>query len=391
MLVPHEPRWDPRIAWSASLCDELADTTVVAATTDESAVGVDSAAVRAHYYRDSSPVAHAFFRAYHLRRAGRAGAALADWGFYGLLISALRRRAATAPRPDVIVCHDLFALIAGAPLARRFGSRMLYDTHEFFPYAKPSAPRWETQALKLVEGHFVRDADAVVTVSPPLARELERVYGLGHVVVAPNAAPLGAAPLEFPEPASELVTFLVQGQIAPGRGFGRLLRAWTTVDVPGAVLQIRAPENAYATALRTKFSALFDEGRAQWLPAVAEDELIAAAASAHVGVIPYPGPLPNHVLSCPNKLSQYMAAGMAILSSRDLLYVRELVDRYDMGLVYDPLDAASLRAAVRRFVVDERFRRAARSNARSAFEASFNWDRCSAGYRQALARLLDAP
>jgi glycosyltransferase involved in cell wall biosynthesis len=391
MLVPHELHADPRVQWVLDLCGTLADTTVIAVTAGEATRAPTSAATveGVDPFRDSSRFARELRRTARLEGLGRAGRLAADWSFYGLLISALRRAAVACSHPDLILCHDLYALIAGVAAGQRLGSRVLYDAHEFFPQANPRSPAWERRLLTEVERHFIRRADGVVTVSPPLARALERQYGLDHVGVAPNAAPLADAPVPFTQRDSSRVTFLVQGQVAPGRGFHRLLRAWATLDDPRAVLQVRAPQNDYADALRAEFEGLFRSGRAEWLESVAEGALITSAAQADVGVIPYPGPLLNHVFSCPNKLSQYMAAGAAILASRDLVYVRDLVRHHEMGLLYDPSDPGSLKQAVGRFTSEDGFRRRSQANARRTFEQSFNWERCSEEYRAMLQGLVD--
>ena len=54
-------------------------------------------------------------------------------------------------------------------------------------------------------------------------------------------------------------------------------------------------------------------------PPVRETSLIAAAAAADVGVIPYMPTIINFRYCCPNKLSQYMQAGLPIMAGNTAL------------------------------------------------------------------------
>lgn len=420
VLVPHEPELDPRIAWVLGLCREVGRTDVIAttwATTKpvreyDGVVSIER--VDANQYAaplarratralrlDSRPSAHRF-RArqgrppearsvgarvdHHLGAVFRLAAA---WAYYALPITALHRRGrSVSVPPAALVCHDLYSLIPGVLLKRRFGSALLYDSHEYFPEADLLAPRWQVRLIRALERRLIRRADVVVTVSPPLAREFERVYDIGPVLSVPNAEPRPGPEAERP-PAQpgEPIRFLVQGQASPGRGFERLFELWSNLDEPRALLQIRCPDGDYPRELRERFASLFGSGRAEWLEPVSEDKLVSAAASSDVGVIPYVGPSLNHVYACPNKLSQYMAAGLAILSSADLAYVGEVVGRYGCGLTYRPGEPGDLARAVHELVGDPETLERMRRNAREAAVSEFNWETLSQPYRRALEQL----
>jgi hypothetical protein len=62
-------------------------------------------------------------------------------------------------------------------------------------------------------------------------------------------------------------------------------------------------------------SLALGEERVSFPSAVSESELIATAAEADIGLIPYNSAYFIYRPCCPNKLSQYLAAGPPILSS----------------------------------------------------------------------------
>ncbi len=177
--------------------------------------------------------------------------------------------------------------------------------------------------------------------------------------------------------------FLLQGQASPGRGFEELFGAWRSIDPARATLQVRCPPHEYVARLRERFA---DVAALEWLEPVSEDLLITAARDADVGVIPYVGPSLNHLYASPNKLSQYMSAGLAILSS-DLPNIRSLLDRYDCGVVYDPADPTTLVARVEELCGDPDELLRLRTNALHAAATEFNWETVSVPYASALGEL----
>ncbi len=420
MLVPHDPDLDPRIAWVASLCTPIAHTDITGLVFNKDKPAhetKDNAHLHRAYIFDHLPgLFRAGLRLYKRRTAvppqaaPTAPASIAPpqsnpikeqagklyrfvrWlGSHVVYNMALRRCVqAPEPVPLLVICHDMQTLAAGVALRRRYGCRLIYDSHEYWPEADIRANRLQRKTASFFERRLVRHADTVVTVTPQIARALERLYGLARVVVAPNAAPVieDIAPPAARAP-EEPVRFLYQGRMAPGRGLEALLSAWAQVEEPGAVLVLRAPDDAYYARLRARFAELLKTARVEIAPPVDEGQLISAASRADVGIIPYVGPSLNHHYACPNKLSQYMQAGLAVLSTTDLVYVSEVIARYECGLTYDPAHPASFVKAARRLVREPGLRHKLQQHAYHAARTSFNWAAQSAEYAGLVRRILD--
>lgn len=301
----------------------------------------------------------------------------------------IERARAVSVVPRVIVCHDIHALVVGIKLKKLMGCSVIYDSHEVWPEAFLDAGRLERRVIAFIEGRAIRKADAVITVNPQIARYLERQYGIEHVVSVPNAEPLrkgvepsSARPITFP------IKILVQGRIVPERGFEELLSAWALIDDERAVLLLRAPTNEYFQRLCEAHRDLISNGRIRIEEAVAEDQLVEAASRADVGVISYRGPNLNHVYCCPNKLSQYMQAGLAILSTSDAQYVSQILNQYKCGLTYDPSRPGDLKEAVKLLINDTTLLCSLKENAHKATHAGFNWACQSLPYRQAIEKFF---
>ncbi len=424
MLVAGSPEDDPRIAWVRDLAapfgrveikgavrlptfasrdydgkvetdrfnaDELAGR--LASQLNRSLVGFYGRPEVRRYFEPASPVgpssnqSHTFATRMSLT-FGAVERLLADWSNHYVLIDALYREArASLRRPKLIICHDLYSLVAAARLKPHFRCPVLYDSHEFWPYADLLAPPWEARLISILEKHLLRSVDAIITVSPPLARALETHYGIEKVICTPNAEPWNASAAVLPTTVNNPVRFLLQGIAAPGRGFEELLEGWRLVDPRQARLFVRCPQSRYLDHLRTAYGDLVDAEGIEFLPSVPESELVQAARFADVGVIPYTGPNVNHLYCCPNKLSQYMQAGLAVFSN-ELAYVSEVVSRAECGVTYNASSPATVSAAVGSLVAhrDELLRK--KRNGYRAAQAWFNWAVQSQPYEQAIGSLL---
>jgi glycosyltransferase involved in cell wall biosynthesis len=283
-------------------------------------------------------------------------------------------------KPHVVHCNDLDTLLVGVRAKREFGCRVIYDAHEFWPYADALC-RWVDQSFfSMLERALIRRVDAVVSVNPMLSEAIRSAYGLDQVHSVPNAEPwieLRERPATSPlaDLAKGRVKFLFQGRFSAARGVEEIISAWRDVDGTRAALFLRGPGNVWK-AQATKLAAglgLLNKS-IFFLDAVSEDNLVTAAAEADVGIIPYLPTAINERLSCPNKLSQYLHAGLMIIAS-ELPYVQSVVEQADVGLIYDTADLQTFAQAVKCVIDDPELLRACRRNALRFARDDFNWQK----------------
>jgi glycosyltransferase involved in cell wall biosynthesis len=434
MLVPHEPTADPRIKWVASLCKGIARTDILASVDSLIAphITVDgdiwtertsTAELASHRSLGLGLLGHkllagssaAFYSEFKAREMYREqvdgdeapprstvinrlryyyGGAIRSIGKICRaqpLISAMRRRAEVVSlAPRLVICHDIYALSAAIRLKRLYGCKVVYDCHEFWPDADLLSNGLDSRLVAAYEGPLIRAADLVVTVNAPLAEYLRKFYGARRILAVPNAEPLDA---NRPAPPSDRgrapVIFLLQGQATVGRGIDTLLRRWNEMALPPseAVLQVRTPDNPYVVQLKQRYAQPVAEGRIAFLPAVPEEDLVRSAAAADVGVIPYPDHNINHRYCCPNKLSQYFQAGLAVTANATE-YVASVLQASQAGWTYDERDAESFRKAVRAVVGDRAELLRRRRQAYDFATRHFHWDAVAREYRAVIAALF---
>jgi hypothetical protein len=220
-----------------------------------------------------------------------------------------------------------------------------------------------------------------LTVSPQLAAMMSEAYGTTFHSL-PNCAPVGGEAVIDVEASlatkgeREEVVFLFHGGITPHRGLDKLVGAWGKVD-KRARLWVRGPDSPEKAVLleRARQAGLLD--RSVFFPdAVPESELIARATKADIGLVPYEPTSVNNRYCCPNKLSQYMAAGLPIICNR-LDYVSSIVEGNDIGTTVDFSDEAALVATINDYVATRDELPTLSRRAHHVFETMFNWQNVS--------------
>jgi hypothetical protein len=120
-------------------------------------------------------------------------------------------------------------------------------------------------------------------------------------------------------------------------------------------------------------------------PAVPEHDLVRAAAEADIGLIPYEPISINNRLCCPNKLSQYLAAGLPVISN-ELEFVKSVVVGNGIGFAVDLRDERATAALFNRVVATRDDIPAMARRARAYFEQHFNWEHVFEPLRRDIAR-----
>jgi glycosyltransferase involved in cell wall biosynthesis len=256
---------------------------------------------------------------------------------------------AVAARPDVVHAHDAAMLLPGLAAARRTGARLVYDSHELATGVPYRGRAWAALVASLERLGAPR-ADRVIAVSDGIAARLEDRYALraAPVVVrnVPELPPPGeAAPdLRRQLGVGESPLVLHQGSAAAGRGGETLVSA--TASLPGVHLLFLGIEGRDTERLRGVADASGSGDRTHFLAPVPLEALLSHTAQADVGVSLLEDSCENHRLALPNKLFEYVAAGIPVVVS-DLPEMGALVRRRGIGWTADPGRPESVATALR--------------------------------------------
>jgi glycosyltransferase involved in cell wall biosynthesis len=274
----------------------------------------------------------------------------------------------TARSIPASLCHvHEPVLLPVAVLLKLRGARLVYDVHEDHLGALedgPYAERWKRVGLRLFEWLARRVCDGFVAATPALARRLPP----GRTIELRNYA----LPEEFCEPAPAgrgEPSVVYVGVITRGRALremveavGRLRDERTRLVLIGA---FAPPE------LEREAHSLPGWSRVEYLGPLDRREVAERLAAARVGLLLF-HPQPNHTEALPNKLFEYLAAGLPVVAS-DFPFWRELLEPIGCALFVDPLDPAQIAAAIEELLADEPRARAMGRRGAAAVHERLSW------------------
>lgn len=242
-------------------------------------------------------------------------------------------------KPDFVHAHDLPNLRLGLEVAKQHLVPVVYDAHELYPQQYFSDKTHKSKFAEL-ERQLIGNTDAVIAVNKQCEEVLRQTYTeLSDVVILSNATEM---PKDFDptkkerlwhqefnlDPAVKLMVF--QGGINPVRNIDSLVRAMTQIPDNIHVGFITFKKDiAYYKELSAQLGI---EHRIHYVLEIPWDEVIHWLAAADVGMMPYQANNLNAKISSPNKLFEFVVAGLPIIGSSDLVNVKEAVDRYGLGV-----------------------------------------------------------
>lgn len=304
-------------------------------------------------------------------------------------------RAASHWCPDLVHANDGNTLAPALAVRSRTGARIVYDAHELWRHrnvrSRPLAPHVE----HLIERCGIRRAAGVITVSPNIARWLQRTYGLlTPPTLVRNIPPAATAPISTGTgrlrqlagltPAAKVIAY--GGRLTTNRGIEETVGALAHMASDVHLVLLGYGEPNYVEPLRARVGAAGLNERVHFVGRVDSADVAATLADADLSVVYVRPSCLSYYYSLPNKLFESIHAGLPIAAA-DLPDTREIVLRYGVGRVFATEDGRDLAATMTEVLADpESYRAAARAAA-----AELTWER-EAGrllelYRQILSRV----
>lgn len=253
---------------------------------------------------------------------------------------------------DVIHAHDVHLVgVASRAVARRRArgkpgdaeSCWVYDAHEFVAGLSVYPPRTKRKVAAYLdlEREYARDAAGVITVTEPLALELQRRYRYPVTpAVVMNSPALGdeahridvgiRAVCGLPDNVPLVV---YSGGVTAARGIDTAVEALPRLSgVHLAVVCVPHARVKPAIQLAARAEALGVRDRLHLLDPVPPDQVSSFVASADVGIIPLRH-FGSHEVALANKLFEYTHAGLPVLVS-DCRAQAEFVRTNGLGAVH---------------------------------------------------------
>jgi glycosyltransferase involved in cell wall biosynthesis len=253
--------------------------------------------------------------------------------------------------PKVIHSHDFqAAYVVGAAL-ETLPQRpaWVHDVHEFIadyqlvdPEAQAIGAKWEK--------HYIGQPDALTCVSEEQGRGLKLEYGVDVDAVIYNTQKLanrnkyrGRTLRQRLGLDGEDTLLVHSGSVREGRGIEHLVRVLPEFPRTHLAL-ITASRGPFVNSVLNEAKRLGVRERVHMNALLPYDEVMGFIADADAGAIPMDS-YGNAELSLPNKIFDYILAGIPVISTSTGA-IKRLFNEWPMGPMYEPGDENGLKAAL---------------------------------------------
>lgn len=257
---------------------------------------------------------------------------------------------------DVFHSHDLNTLDVGVACKEKTGALLVYDSHELQTERNRMSPEAKRRAIEQ-EGRLLPSVDAMIVASPSWVEWNRTLYGrlpeptvvllnVPERTEVDSSLDLRSA-LDLPD---DKAIVIYQGSIQENRGIEPAIDAIETIDE--AVLVVIG----YGYHRPTLEQLVRDralEDRVRFFGPVPNDELISYSASADIGLANIVNSSVSYHTSLPNKLFEYVMAGIPVVGS-DSPEIGRIVREESIGEVCDAEDPGALAVAIRSILAGSR-------------------------------------
>ena len=237
-------------------------------------------------------------------------------------------------KTDILHCNDLNTLPAGV-FAKMFNRKLklVYDSHEYAINDTPYESKISIWLKYFIERILIQFADKVITVSNSIANEYKRLYNIPKPSLILNCPRYHEQQKkdifrnEF-NIRSDQNIFLYQGGLSKGRGIELMIQVFESFKSDDNILIFMGfgqLETLIKEKARLSKNIFFK-------PAVSSDILLEYTNSSDYGVSFIEDSCLSYRYCLPNKLFEYLMAGIPVLVS-NLYEMKNLVEQYQIGIV----------------------------------------------------------
>ncbi|MDA9366598.1 glycosyltransferase [Pseudomonadales bacterium] len=273
---------------------------------------------------------------------------------------------------DLYHLHDPELIPIGLKLKRK-GFKVIFDAHEDLPKQLRSKPYLNSVLKRLLpfvfeayEKFAFKKFDAVVGATPAITKKLAGINPMSYNI---NNYPIlgelkSSADSDWSTKRNE-VCYL--GGISEIRGITELVAALPHVS--SIRLNLAGRFSAIGTERDVKASIGWEQVNA--LGFINRREAADVLARSKAGIVTFHD-YPNHVDAQPNKMFEYMSAGLPIIASNFALW-KQIVEGNHCGICVDPRDSSAIADAISYILENPKEAQRMGSNSLTAVKERYNW------------------
>ena len=289
---------------------------------------------------------------------------------------------------DLYHIHDPELIPIGLKLKRR-GHCVIFDSHEDVPKQMLSKPYlnksllWVlSKCLAVYESWACAKFDGLIAATPFIR---DKFLKINPQTLDINNFPLLHELENASSWADKRKEVCYIGGIAKIRGIQEVCAAMALLKTDARLNLVGAFSEA---PFESKVKSSPGWGHVNSLGFLDRDRVREVLSRSMAGLVTFL-PLPNHIDAQPNKMFEYMSAGIPVIASDFPLWC-EIIKGNNCGLLVDPLDPAAIAKAIDYLVENPKEAQRMGENGRRAVENRYNWGQEEKKFLQFYGKILQS-
>lgn len=272
---------------------------------------------------------------------------------------------------DVYHIHDPELVPVGLKLKRK-GKKIIFDAHEDFPKQIKAKPYFNIILKKILpyffeifENFTLKKFDSIVTATPYINDKFMKINS--NTININNYPILGElSSTSIWEERENLITYL--GGISKIRGIIEIVKS---LDLLTTSAKLNLVGDFSDNKLEADCKSISDFKKINHLGFLNRKEVANVLSKTKIGIVTFL-PLPNHIDSQPNKMFEYMSAGIPIITSNFPLW-KQIVEGNSCGITINPESPKEIAEAIDYLIENEEEAKKMGENAKKAVLDKYNW------------------
>lgn len=258
-------------------------------------------------------------------------------------------------RCDCLLSNDLDTLLPNFWISKLKRIPLIYDSHEYFTEVPELVSRPKVQRVwKRIEEYVVPKLPEMITVNQSIADLFHEKYGIKvHIIrniPMRKMLPAPASRQEVGLDPNKHILVLQGSGINIHRGSEELLDAMQYLDDCQLVI---IGGGDVLPILKEKVSANHWDDRVKFFPRMPYQQMMAITQLAELGFTLDKDTNLNYRFSLPNKLFDYIQAGVPIIASH-LTEIERIITDYNIGTFIDNHEPKTIAATIQNALNDEK-------------------------------------
>ena len=273
---------------------------------------------------------------------------------------------------DIYHFHDPELMPVGLLLKRK-GKKVIFDIHEDLPkqilskhYINKKLRKVLATTIEQVENYAAKRFDAVIAVYEKVKKRLDRFNSEVYII---NNYPVLKELYYNPYYNDKKQSICYTGGITKARGIEYVVKSLEKVN---REIEFFLAGGYSPSDFRDELIKIEGWRKVKEFGFVSRKDVADILCRSKAGIITFL-PVPHHIEANPNKIFEYMAAGLPVIAS-DFPYWRSLIEKYQCAVFVDPENPDAIAGAINYLLSHDEEAKAMGERGRKAVENEFNWE-----------------